>query len=103
MVEARLERWRRWIPAAVVAFCALLALGLLAIDQERGLGALLHLRDRVGDARAEVAALETRRAELVGRIHALRGEPLAVEQAARAALGMVRPDEIVVVLEPDGG
>ena len=80
----------------------LLALGLavpvLALDLDGGLLALVELRAQVGQAREMTQRLERERLELRERVRGLRVDPFHVEAAARSALGMVRPGEVVVRL-----
>jgi cell division protein FtsB len=94
-------RWSLiWIPVA----CFLLGAGaVLVSDEDEGLGALLELRSQVGAAHRRIGALEAEDRHLSREIQRLREDDFSVEAAARSALGMVRPDEIVVRLEPPDG
>ena len=90
----------RWGLIAIPVACFVLGAGAVLVSDERGgLGALLELRSQVREAhvRGERLAAEERR--LAGEIRRLREDDFAVEAAARTALGMVRPGEIVVRLE----
>jgi cell division protein FtsB len=93
-------RWSLvWIPVV----CFLLGAGAVLVSDERdGLGALLELRVQVAEARSRAEQLEAEERRLAGEIRRLREDEFALEEAARISLGMVRPGEIVVRLEPRG-
>jgi cell division protein FtsB len=85
-----------WIPV----LCFLLGAGAVLVSDERdGLGALIELRTQVREARMRASRLEERERRLAQEIQQLRTDDFSVEAAARSALGMVRPGEIVVRLE----
>jgi cell division protein FtsB len=55
--------------------------------------------------RAEIAASEARIHVLERRINRLQDDPATLDRVAREELGLVRPDEVVIVLpedRPDG-
>ncbi|MEM8960313.1 MAG: septum formation initiator family protein [Acidobacteriota bacterium] len=63
----------------------------------------LHERDL--EARrlvAEISAAEERVAVLEAEIDRLENDPLTLERLAREELGMVRADEVVIILPPSG-
>ncbi len=86
----------------------LVALGLgigasgtvLAFDAENGLRPLWSLRAREARLETRIASLARERVERTRAVLRLRSEPRAIERLARGKLGMVRPGEIVVRLEP---
>ncbi len=89
--------WRGLLGVAVAPLLALLAaLGILLLDRETGLLPLAGLREQAQLRRSKVSDLDAERVRLGQRIGRLRGQPLAVETAAREQLGMLRPGEIVV-------
>jgi cell division protein FtsB len=91
----------RWGLVAVPVVCFVLGAGAVLVSDERsGLGALVELRSQVRDAQARGERLGSEERRLAGEIRSLREDDLAVEAAARTALGMVRPGEIVVRLDP---
>lgn len=47
---------------------------------------------------AEIAATETRILELERRIERLQRDPVTLDRVAREELGLVRPEEVVIVL-----
>ena len=84
----------RSLVSAVVA-CLILALALAALKGWRD-----HLEARAREARlaGEIAATETRIRALERRIERLQDDPATLDRVAREELGLVRPDEVVVVL-----
>jgi cell division protein FtsB len=91
----------RWGLVAIPVLCFLLGAGAVLVSDERGgLGALLELRAQVSEARVRGERLAAQEVELAEAIRRLREDEFSVEAAARSALGMVRPGEIVVRLEP---
>jgi cell division protein FtsB len=90
----------RWSLILIPVLCFLLGAGGVLISDERGgLGALLELRTQVRGARERGVHLQAEERRLEAEIQRLREDDFAVESAARSALGMVRPGEIVVRLD----
>ncbi len=81
-------------PAAIV-------LGLLALSlaDPNGLRKALRNEREIQRLERENAALEQRVIELRREAKALKGDPAAVERAAREELGYVRPGELVYKLD----
>jgi cell division protein FtsB len=93
----------RWGLISIPVICFLIGAGAVLVSDERdGIGALFELRAQVGDARVRTGRLEGQKRRLAGEIRSLREDELSIEAAARSALGMVRPGEIVVHLDPPG-
>lgn len=73
-----------------------------AVHGRRGLVAMLDLKRELATAQAELAGLEARRSALEERVRAL--EPGAVDadllEGELRRLGYVRPDELVVLIDP---
>lgn len=91
----------RWGLISIPVLCFLLGAGAVLVSDERGgLGALLELRTQVSQARARSERLEAQEGQLADEIRRLRKDEFSIEAAARSALGMVRPGEIVVRLAP---
>ena len=91
----------RWGFVAIPLVCFLLGAGaVLVSDEYAGLGALLELRSQLGEASSRAERLQAEERRLAREIQRLREDEFTVEAAARSALGMVRPGEIVVRLEP---
>lgn len=83
---------RRWLPHVVLALVAFALLWQL----ERGEGGraqLSELQARVAAQRAENAKLEQRNQALAADVAELKSGEAAVEDRARAELGMIRPGE----------
>lgn len=89
-----------WVPGTYV-----LLLGLIAVfahsglQGDHGLAAFREAGDTERRLKAELAELSTERAIMENRVHRLSDRFLdldMLEERARARLGMVREDEIVV-------
>lgn len=92
---------RRWWPHLVLG---LLAAGLLwELDRgEGGRRELAALQARVEAQRAENAKLSQRNAALAADVAELKSGEAAVEDRARAELGMIKPGETFYrVVDPD--
>src|SRR5579863_10202737 len=96
-VPPALRRWALRLGLAVIVALALgnLPGGLLRRDPQA-----LKLEQQLADQRAQAQALADDNARLVREIDALRTDVHAIEDLARADLGMVYPDEIVLHVEP---
>jgi cell division protein FtsB len=95
------ERKRRlWVLPLIFLVAAA---AILWRDDQEGLRVLLDLRAQVRDARARVDELGMKAARPEREAEALQNDDLAIEGAARTGLGMVRPGEIVVRLDPAEG
>jgi cell division protein FtsB len=78
-----------WIVGALTAAAA-----LAAVDPD-GLRKFLRLRSEVARMKAENAKLAAENGALAREARALRGDPAALERAAREELRFVRPGERV--------
>lgn len=85
-------RQELWIGAAIVA----IAVGVALADESTGVRTWWQLRQDVRVAEARVAELEARIESREAEAAALRSDPIALEHAIRADLGLARPGEIVV-------
>lgn len=90
-------RWARWGVVGAVA----LAAGAAAWDPH-GLRKYLRLRVEVARMQAENDALSTGNAALAREARSLRGDPAALERAAREELRFIRPGEKVYWLGGEG-
>jgi cell division protein FtsB len=92
---------RRWLPHVLLA---LLALALLwQLDHgEGGRGQLAGLRQRISAQEAENAALAQRNQALAADVAELKSGEAAVEDRARAELGMIKPGETFYRVVPHG-
>ncbi|HLF56089.1 MAG TPA: septum formation initiator family protein [Thermoanaerobaculia bacterium] len=84
----------RSLVSAVVA-CLLLALAVAAL---KGWRDYQQTRAREERLKAEIAATETRIGALERKIERLQNDPATLDRVAREELGLVRPDEVVIVL-----
>ncbi len=80
--------------AAVVIFLVLL-LATFGLKSYRDLAAV-HGRERM--LLAEIAGTEQRIAALRHRIASLKTDPVMLDRVAREELGLVRPEDVVIVL-----
>lgn len=90
-------RRRLWLPAVAVAFLGYF--GFHAFNGSYGLWALETMQEDKIRLRAELDGLRKERAELDLRVAHLRPESLdadIVDIEARAALNMLRADEVVI-------
>ena len=80
---------------SVVVGCLLLALAVAALKGWRD-----HQQARAREARLidEIAATESRIQALERKIERLQDDPATLDRVAREELGLVRPDEVVLVL-----
>jgi cell division protein FtsB len=80
---------------SLVVGCLLLALAMAALKGWRD-----HQQARQREQRllGEIAATESRIQALERKIERLQDDPATLDRVAREELGLVRPDEVVVVL-----
>ena len=90
-------RARRWLVYGLV----MVALAALSALDPGGLRKYLALARDVDRMRADNARLAAENAQLSREVHALRGDPAALERAVREELRYIRPGERVYVLEGD--
>ena len=95
----------RWSWVWIPVICFLVGAGAVLVSDERdGLAALAELRGQVEDAQLRNERLLDEKRRLALEIQRLREDEFSLEAAARSALGMVRPGEIVVKLDdPESG
>ena len=94
--------FRRWSARLGLAFVVAVAIGYLPGQVLRTDPRTAKLDAQLAEIAAEAKVLEAKNAALMRDIEALKTDVGAVEARARADLGMVYPDEIVlrVVKEP---
>jgi cell division protein FtsB len=76
-----------------------------AVEGDRGLLAWLQLQQDVESAQAELSKVSRVRAALAHQTELLRSEaidPDMLDERARAVLGLMRKDEIIIVTPPAG-
>lgn len=86
----------RSLVSAMVVFLVL----VLATFALKGWRDLASARAREKTLAAEVAATEARIEEAKRRIARLKADPVTLDRLAREELGMVAPQDVVVVLPP---
>lgn len=84
----------RSVLVAVVVFLVLL-LATFGLKSYRDLAAV---RGRERLLTAEIAGTEERIALLKRRIESLKNDPVTLDRVARESLGLVRPEDVVIVL-----
>jgi cell division protein FtsB len=94
--------FRRWTARLALALVVAIAIGYVPGKVLRQDPRTVKLEHQLAEIAAEARMLETRNAALMRDIEALRTDVSAVEARARADLGMVYPDEIVLEVKPDG-
>jgi cell division protein FtsB len=87
----------------LAALAGLLVLFAASAAHPDGLRKALRNEDEGRRLERENAELEQAVARLRREVRALRGDPAAIERAAREDLGYVRPGEIIYKLEDEGG
>jgi cell division protein FtsB len=78
--------------------------GYYAIEGERGVHAYSRLLAEISETRAVLAEVTAERQRLERRAQLLRADGLDLDmlaEQARAVLGLVRPDELVILLPPE--
>ena len=86
---------------AVIGYASLGLVIFLAIAALRGYRDLQLARDRAAAIESEIAATETEGEYLARRLELLRNDPATLERLAREEFGMVKPGEVVVLMEPE--
>jgi len=90
------ERRRRYVTTGLAI--ALVTLLVNAIVGENGYLAALRLKTEEAELAARVTALRLENQTLKEDARRLQHEPAALEEAAKAELGLVRPDETLVII-----
>jgi cell division protein FtsB len=87
---------RRWSARFGLALIVAIAIGYLPGQVLRKDPRTAKLNTQLDELAVEARELETRNAALMRDIEALRSDVGAIEDRARADLGMVYPDEVVL-------
>jgi cell division protein FtsB len=90
---------RRWSTRLAWALVIAAAIGYLPQQLLRRDPRTAMLEAQIGELDTEARTLATHNATLIREIEALRTDVGAIEDRARADLGMVYPDEIVIRIE----
>jgi len=92
----------RWV--ALILLALLLALGVKLWAGEWGFREIARLQAQIAEQKAENAKLQQRNDQLKADVEDLRNGKDAVEERARAELGLIKADEIFYqVVEPAPG
>jgi cell division protein FtsB len=91
------RRERTWI-RGVLLFAALV-LFVNSVFGEQGLADSLRARRQIRASQANILSLREENARLRNQVRRLREDPRAIEDVARRDLGLIRRDEILVVLK----
>lgn len=95
--------FRRWSTRLGLAIVVAVGIGYLPAQILRRDPRTVKLEAQLGDLGAEAKTLTEHNARVIRDIEALRSDVGAIEDRARADLGMVYPDEIVLKIAPTGG
>ena len=85
----------------ILGYASLALVGLLVLAGFRGFRDLTLARERAAYLDAEIGRTEDEITRLEHKVERLRADPALLERLAREELGMVKPGDVVVVLEPD--
>ena len=91
---------KRWMTRAGLAIVVAAVIGYLPGQLLREDPRTQKLEAQLADLASEAQKIGARNADLVREIEALRTDVSAIEDRARADLGMVYPDEIVLRVTP---
>ena len=92
------KRERRWT-GKVLCFAACV-LAVNALVGERGLSETLRAQREFHAAVADLSRLQYENASLAETMRQLQQDAPAIENVARAELGLIKPGEILVVVKP---
>ena len=84
-----------WVTGAGVA----VGLALLSVADGEGFRRYWKLRGEIEALEKRSAELKQENESLARQAEALRGDPVALERAAREELGFIAPNEVVINLE----
>jgi cell division protein FtsB len=87
---------RRWGARLILAIVVAIAIGYVPGEVLRPDPRTAKLRAQLDELDAEAKVLAEKNAGLLHEIQALQTDVTAIEERARADLGMVYPDEIVI-------
>ncbi len=104
--RSEIERLVKLAVGPVTAACVALYFGYHALVGEHGAISLLDMERRMDEASALHETLRERRQRLELRAAQLRRDPVdadLLDEYVRAMLHVGRPDEIVILLDPNAG
>ncbi len=86
---------------AILGYASLALVVLLILAGFRGFRDLTLAKEREARLEAEIEQAEEEIVRLTHMIERLRSDPVLLERLAREELGMVRPGDVVVLVEPE--
>ena len=94
-------RWQSWL--VIVGLGLAVYFGYHAVNGSRGLLASQQLTEELKVAKKELARLQNERRSLERRVKRLRPgslDPDLIDELARETLSMVKPDDVIILLDP---
>ena len=87
---------------SLALFLTLAASALNALFGDRGLLELLKVRDEIESLDQEIAMLRAENRRILEEVRSLKTSTLVVERHARENLGLIKPDELVLLIRENG-
>ena len=85
----------------ILGYASLALVVLLVLAGFRGFRDLTLARERAASLESQIEGTEHEITRLELKVERLRDDPVLLERLAREELGMVKPGDVVVVVEPD--
>lgn len=98
-----LRRRIRAVAAPLIGALLIVYFGYHAIEGDRGLFAYLRLNQEIRKAEVTLDLIRAERKDLEHRVNLMRAGSLdrdMLDEQARATLGLGRPDEVTILLDP---
>ena len=106
VVRTRLRAFFRQLALFLGAACAIAYFGFHAFSGDHGIQAQHQFDQQKLDLTAQLAALEAERAALERRVTLMKAsalDPDSLEEKSRQMLGLVHPDDVVVLMPSGSG
>ncbi len=104
--RSELRRLLRLAVGPVTAACIAVYFGYHALVGERGAFSLVQVERRIAEVEARHEVLSKQRRQLERRAAQLRQDPAdadLLDEYVRSVLHVGRPDEIIILLDPEAG
>lgn len=88
---------------SLALFLILLASLLNSLFGDRGVLGLLEARRELRQIEEEIAALRAENQRLIEEIRSLKSDPRAIEKLAREELGLLKPNEVALIIRKPSG